>query len=177
MKRPAGVTASAVILAILSLLQIVFGLCMALAGTLSHEKGSPAAALPGWVGIIMYELCAIFLIFAVWGIATAIGLNGLRRWARFSTIIIGGLMAVFGLLMMLGGLVAFVAPQLSAASAATPHLQSAQLMVRAVLGVMELIYAAIAGVGVWWLIYFNRKRVREAFAPHVELPVHPPTAA
>jgi hypothetical protein len=45
------------------------------------------------------------------------------------------------------------------------------------LGVMELIYAAIAGVGVWWLIYFNRKRVREAFAPHVELPVHPPTAA
>jgi hypothetical protein len=177
MKRPAGVTASAVILAILSLLQIVFGLLMALVGTVSHEKGSPAAALPGWIGIIMYELSALFLILAVWGIATAIGLNRLRRWARFSTIIIGGLMAVFGLLMMLGGLVAFVAPQLSAASAATPHLQSAQLLVRVVLGVMELIYTAIACVGVWWLIYFNRKHIREAFASPAELPVQPPTAA
>jgi hypothetical protein len=177
MKRPAGVTASAVILAILSLLQIVFGLLMALAGTLSHEKGSPAAVLPGWIGVIMYELSALFLIFAVWGIATAIGLHRLRNWARFSTIIIGGLMAVFGLLMMLGGLVALVAPQLSAASAAAPHLQSAQLLVRVILGVTELIYAAIAGVGVWWLIYFNRRHVREVFAPPVELPVHPPTAA
>jgi hypothetical protein len=177
MKRPAGVTASAVILAILSLLQIVFGLCMALAGTMSHEKGSPAAALPGWVGIVMYELSAIFLIFAVWGIATAIGLNRLRRWARFSTIIIGGLMALCGLLMMLGGLIAFVAPQLSSASTASTHLQSAQLLVRVILGVTELIYAAIAGVGIWWLIYFNRRHVREAFATPVELPVHPPTAA
>lgn len=176
MKRPAGVTASSVILAILSLLQLVFGLLMALAGTLSHDKGSPAAALPGWISIIMYEIGGLFLIFAVWGIATAIGLSRLRRWARFSTIIIGGLMAVFGLLMVLGGLIVFVTPQLSA-SAATPHLQSAQLMVRVVLGVMELIYAAIAGVGVWWVIYFNRKHVRESFAPPIELPVHPPTAA
>lgn len=177
MKRPAGVTVSAVLLVIFSLLQFLLGLCMALGGSLMHDKGSPAAALPGWIAIMMYELCALFLLFAAWGIATAIGLHRLRRWARYSVIVIGGLMAVFGLLMMLGGLVAFIAPQLTAASAASASIHSAQFIVRAVLGVMELIYLAIAGVGVWWLVYFNRERVRAAFATLAAMPAQPPTAA
>jgi len=175
MKRPAGVTVSAVILAVLSLLQIVLGLGMALLGSLTHEKGSPAAALPGWIAIIMYELCALFLLIAAWGIATAIGLHRLRRWARYSTLIIGGLVAVCGLLMAAGGLIALFAPQLTAAGAATGSIHSAQFLVRAVFGIMELLYLAVAAIGIWWLVYFNRKHVRMAFAPPAELPAPPPS--
>lgn len=175
MKRPTGVTASAIILVILSFFQIVLGLCMALGGSLTHDPTSPAAALPGWVGAIMYGLCALFLLFAAWGIATAVGLHRLRRWARYSTIVIGALMTLCGLLLAAGGLAALFSPQFNAAGTVGSSAHSAQFLVRAVFGVMELIYLAVAAVGIWWLVYFNRRRVRSAFVPQATLPAQPPS--
>lgn len=178
MNRPAGVTVSAVVLGVLSLFQIIAGLTMALGALFSHQGvargGGP---LPPWTSLLMWVLCVYCFLVAAWGIATAIGLNRLRRWARYSILIIGGIMAVFAFFAMVGGLVAMLAPQLAAPGSASPQLHSAQTLVRGVLAVVEFIYATICGIGVWWLIYFNRRQVREAFAPASQAEIDQPQQA
>jgi hypothetical protein len=173
MKRPFGLVFSAVILLLLSLFQLLMAFGMAVGGAVlpmqaaAHSlPGAPAPPpIPPWMHLFLYGICVFFLALAAWGIATAVGLFRLRRWARYSILVIGGGLALIGLVSALSTglltLVSFPVPSTVDAS----QSQTVQSMAKIVFGAITFFYLVICAVGVSWLIYFNRKKVREVFAP------------
>lgn len=171
MKRPALLIASAVGLSLLSLLQILMALLMVLTATTAASHALPlrpgAPPAPEWMPVFFYGLAAVCAGLAAWGIATAIGAYRLRRWARYSILIIGGCMAAVGCVSLLFTAVSLAAfSSLAPAGAAGAH--ASPVTVTAIFAVIGLFYAAIAAIGIFWLVYFNRKPVRALFAGGVE---------
>jgi cell division protein FtsL len=172
MKRPFGVVFSAIVLLLLSLLQLLMAFGMAVSGAIlpmhPAAHGLPGAPppppMPNWMPIFMYVLCAFFAALAAWGIATTVGLFRLRRWARYSVLVIGGSLALIGFVSAITtGLLMLVSIPLPSTVNAS-QAQTVQTMTKAVFGVIAFIYMVICAVGISWLIYFNRRKVRELFA-------------
>lgn len=173
MKRPTGVTLSAVVLALISLAQLPLALGMVLAATFVPRAAQSNPAVPptpSWLPVFYYLFAGVFLALAAWGIVTTIGLARLRRWARYSILVIGGGMAVIGLFSMLSILALLAFPFPTPAGMDPAHAQSAHLMVRAVFGCIALLYALMLATGAWWLVYFNLKPVRQVFAGAADAP-------
>jgi hypothetical protein len=170
MRRPGGVVASAIILTVISLLEILGALGMALAASINRNMGpvavqsAPAAPAPLWMPDFMYGMAIFFLLLAGWGIATAIGIIRLRRWARYSILIIGGGMAFLGLTSMSGILLFLAVPLPTPRGLDAAQAHSMQMVARFGLFMGALAYAAVLAIGIWWLVYFNRKSVRSVFA-------------
>jgi hypothetical protein len=170
MNRPFGVVFSAVLLLLGSLLQLAMAFFMALSGVILHRQiasGSlrgAAGPLPSWMPAYMYVLCGFVFVLALWGILTAVGLLRLRRWARYSVLIIGGALALIGLVSLLVTLVMVFVPLPVASGVDASQVHTAQTMARFFFAVVALIHAITAAVGISWLVYFNRKSVRELFA-------------
>lgn len=172
MKRPFGVVFSAVLLLLLSLFQLLIGGMMAFSGALMRKQiasgglhGMPAGApMPTWMPIYMYALCAFFIALAVWGILTAVGLFRLRRWARYSVLVIGGALALIGLVSALTTLLFLVVPLPVASGMDASQVNNVQAITRVIFGVVGCLYLILCAVGVSWLVYFNRKKVCEVFA-------------
>jgi hypothetical protein len=158
------------VLILISLLQLILALGMALAASINRNMGpvavqsAPAAPVPFWMPDFMYGMAIFCLLLSAWGIATAIGVIRLRRWARYSILIIGGCMAFLGLTSMSGilMLVAVPMPTPPALDAAQAHSMQAVAKFGLLMG--ALAYAAVLAIGIWWLVYFNRKSVRSVFA-------------
>ncbi|MGP8173962.1 MAG: hypothetical protein ACLP7O_05375 [Terracidiphilus sp.] len=171
MKRPFGVSFSAVLLILGSLFQLLMALCMAFSGAISHKHmvaggvaGATAVApLPDWMPVFMYALCVFFIALAAWGIVTAVGLFRLRRWARYSMLVIGGLVALFSLVILLVTLLMMLVPLPVPANLDASQAHTAQAMTKVIFGVMAFVHGIICAVGVSWLVYFNRQKVRDAF--------------
>lgn len=171
MKRPFGVIFSAVLLILGSLFQLLMALCMAFSGAISHKQigaggvaGATAAVpLPGWMPVFMYALCVFFIGLAAWGMVTAVGLFRLRRWARYSVLVIGGLVAFFSLVILLVTLLMMLVPLPVPANLDASQAHTALAMTKVVFGVMAFVHGIICAVGVSWLVYFNRQKVRDAF--------------
>lgn len=179
MKRPGLVIASSVVLTLLSLLQILMALLMVLAGTAEQTRGLPlrpgAPPPPSWMPLVPYGLAAFCAGLAAWGIITAIGVFRLRRWARISILVIGGGMtfvAFAGFAGMLVGMLAF--SSFAPAGATSPP--NVQAMMKVVFAIIALFYAAIAAIGIFWLVYFNRQTARTAFVGETETALDPLSA-
>ncbi|MGA3372785.1 MAG: hypothetical protein ABSC48_13595 [Terracidiphilus sp.] len=172
MKRPSGVVFSAVLLILGSLFQLLMALGMAFSGAISQTQirsgGFPGATtnapMPGWMPAFMYVLCVFFVALAAWGILTAVGLIRLRRWARYSMLVIGGISALFGLVSSLGTLCVMLVPLPVPSGMDASQAETVQAMTKVMFGGMAFFYGFVCALGVFWLVYFNRKRVREAFA-------------
>ncbi len=78
--------------------------------------------------------------------------------------------------MSLVGVVVAVAAFSSFAPAGAVGPQGSAALVKAVFGLIALCYAAIAAIGIFWLVYFNRKAVRAVFAGGVEVGLEPASA-
>ncbi|MGD0831039.1 MAG: hypothetical protein ABR907_08865 [Terracidiphilus sp.] len=176
MKRPTGIILSAVILLLASLFQLLMAMCMAFAAVM-ERKGMGAGGLtvapsapptPSWMAALMYVMCAFCVALAAWGIATTIGLLKLRRWARYSILVIGGLLAFFGFVSVLFSLFLLTIPLPSPANMDAAQAHTALAMAKVIYGCMAFFYALICAVGVWWLVYFNRRKVCEVFACSTE---------
>jgi hypothetical protein len=171
MKRPFGVIFSAILLILGSLVQLLMAIGMAFSGAVFQNQirsgGLPGATasppLPGWMPAFIYAIGVFFVALAVWGIVTAVGLIRLRRWARYSILIIGGLLAFFSLISMLVTLLMMLVPLPVPANVDASQAQTVHAMTGIVFGVTALIYGIFCAVGVSWLVYFNRRKVREAF--------------
>lgn len=172
MKRPIGVVLSAVLILLGSLFELLLAFSMVLAGVYLHKQiGSgglpnvPATALPpAWMPAFLYGICAFFIALAVWGIVTAVGLIRLRRWARYSVLVIGGGLALIGLVSSLMMLAMMAVPIPAAAGVDAAQAHTAQAVSRIVFGVIAVFYGILCAVGVSWLVYFNREKTRAAFA-------------
>jgi hypothetical protein len=160
MKRPAGVTISAVIVFIGSGLTLLSGALMILGFAVMPATDS-TPAFTRYAGLVM----AVFMLgLACWGIATGINLLQLREWARISMIVFSGLllvMAVPGLLMML--VMPLPNPPVPAnlpPGEAIPPMPHLMTVVRFA---MAGLYALLALLGGWWVYLFNAPPIREQF--------------
>lgn len=170
MKRPGGVVVNAIFLGLVSLVLLLAALVMALAATLVRNGAAAAATagapqVPAWMTGFELGLSAFCLGLAAWGIATVAGLFGMRRWARYSVLIIGGGLAVLGLISVLSTVVTmFAMPAPPTAGLDPQQAQTMKSMFKAVFALVAVFYGLLTVLGVTWLVYFNRKTVREAFA-------------
>lgn len=171
MKRPAGVVVSAIVLILGSLFDLLIAALMVFAATLAHRQttsGAVAASAYGpmapWMPTFFYGIAAFMVLLTVWGILTAVGVLRLRRWARYSILIIGGGLAFFGFLSAASMLLLVFLPFPMPPSADPSQAHSLQFVMRATLAGTAFFYLAMAAIGVWWLVYFNRKTTRDVFS-------------
>jgi hypothetical protein len=95
----------------------------------------------------------------VWGCASAVAVLRLKPWGRISFIVYGGLLVAFGALDAVGSMMSGVILASMPQNADLP-----QGVLAVTMGVMVGISLAMAAIGVWWLIMFNRVAVKSAFA-------------
>jgi uncharacterized membrane protein (DUF2068 family) len=172
MKRQAGITVSAIVLILGSLLQLLSAFGAAAAGFVEHGQiasggnvaAKAGATMPAWLPGFMYGFSAFLVALAVWGILTAVGLFRLRRWARYSVLVIGGCLALIGLPSLLMMLVMMAVPLPMLANADPSQAQMVHTFTKVMFGVISAFYGIVCAVGVSWLVYFNRRQVREVFA-------------
>jgi hypothetical protein len=155
MTRSTGVT----VISILSLIGSLFTLAMGLLvlvvlvfvpnGQTSQFPGSPAT-----FRALMAAASLVYLLPAIWGLTTAIGLWRLRNWARISVIVFSVLLSFMGAVT---GLVMLVMP-FPSVPGSDP---TAMATVRIVMGGFWL---TLMGIGIWWLVFFTRAKVAEQFA-------------
>ncbi len=163
MKRPVGVILASIVLGCFAALQLLAAaLYILLAFTIRHglpvQPTQPAMPTGALLTGIMIFTSFFFAILAAWAIFTLVGLLRLRNWARYSVLVIGGCLAILGVLSIAGSIVA------SAFLPANPNL--APHTMQFVFLFTGLIYAAIAAIGAWWLVYFNLRSVKAFFLPH-----------
>jgi hypothetical protein len=166
-KRPTSVTISAVLLLLGSLVLTFFAALMVFAGVMipkTSHAGTTAAAMPepGFLTAVIVVEALFVLAMAVWGFITFAGLLRMRQWARISMLVIGGGQALIcGLSALVMLLFVFLPLPTLAGAAQAPQ---AVFAAKAILGVMALLFFLHAALGVWWVVYFVRKKTAQAFA-------------
>lgn len=157
MKRSAGVTAISILSMIGSAIMLLLGALFVLVAILAPIPSAPESPYsPAFFKGIFWGIAIFHALLAAWGILTGIGLLRLKGWARISII-------VFSVLLILqsafGTLIALVIPFLPHPNQAVdPAVTTISSIVMAVLALTLL------GLGIWWLVFFLRKKVREQFA-------------
>lgn len=152
MKRPGGVIAVAVMeFAGSGLLVALAGLLMLTALGQLAAGGQEGATAAAYRAGQLVGLSLVYLLPAGWGILTAIALLRMRMWAVASTLVFAYLLVCAGA----GIAIAAVWTPTAASNAAV------ETLMRLLLGGVAL---AVAGIGVWWLVYFFRRPVRAQFA-------------
>jgi len=154
-KRSASVTAAAVV-AILESLFLLLCCSAAFFVFLLAKLPGPASELPPAIRYMMLGTQGFMMGLSLFGVATGIGLLYLRKWARISVLIWGGLSVFFG-----GIGVPFVLLMPLSSSANAPDLPAGSVTV--VRLILLVIYGLPILIGGWWLILFNRKRVKAQF--------------
>jgi hypothetical protein len=150
MTRPAGVTASAVVAIIGSVLTLVF------AGLIVASMYIGDVQMPPNYGRLALVTSVVCVALAALGVWTAVGLFRMRGWARASILIFAGIMAGMSLLSVVMISVIPFPPM----PAATPNAPRAST----IRWVMVAIYTVPLVIGVWWLVLFNKRSIRAAFA-------------
>lgn len=155
-KRSASVTVAAVA-AILG--GLFFLLCFSAAFLVMLLVKLPGAAseLPPFLRNFMLAAQGFMICVSLFGIATGIGLIYLRKWARISILIWGGVSVFFG---VVGIPIAFLTPFPPTPNA--PDLPAGSM--QAIHLIFLAIYSMPLLIGIWWLVLFNRKTVKAQFA-------------
>jgi hypothetical protein len=161
-KRSIGVTVIAILALLGSVFTLLMGVLMAwVMFRLPETSQSPFPGSPIFFKLMMFMAVLMYLLPAIWGICTSIGLFRLKNWARLSIIVFAVLlilMSGFGMLMSM------VVPIPSPPTG--PPDKSIETGVRIFMGMFS---SALVGLGVWWVVFFNRRKVREQFvSPQLE---------
>ena len=154
---PAGVAAAAVVLGLMTFCGLLIVAFSSFALFVAHSPIIPR--IPS-VRIIAGGLDALILALVILGACTVVGLFRLKAWARYSITLLGLLDLLVFALMTAGVLVGRV----KSGMATMPIPNNPSLTLGDILLWLAGFYAALALVGVWWMIYFNTGRVRKLFA-------------
>ncbi len=167
MKPTAGVIASGVIAILGSLLTVLLGLGMIASWFTMRSAQLPegVAAPPFNVATFLIVESVILCGFGVFGIVSAIALLRLKKWARVSFLVFGGLLCAFSIMAMIGSAVAlFLSPQMI-----PPEQQPPPGFLTTMFVVFIVFWFALAAMSVWWLVYFTRRKVKELFLSDAEI--------
>lgn len=151
MSRPAGVTASAIVSIIGSAFMLLAAAGMMI-GALVTPAQAPAQPQMPHMAAVASAMAAVFVGLAALGVWTAIGLFKLRSWARISILVFAGFMTVVSLFT---GVTMALAPM-------PPGMDPGTM--RMIRPMMVVMYAAPFAIGIWWLVQFNTKATKDAFA-------------
>jgi len=159
MKRPVGLILALIVLSLAALFLLLMTALTVFAGIFASHRTSVVAA-PHFTIYLMLAVSIFYAALAVWAILTVIGILRLRSWARYSILIIGGglaafggLAAVFTILFSRLTLPSFQAQQ----PTVDPHIMSIIFLF------MAAIYLLVGAIGIWWLVYFNLRSIRDLF--------------
>lgn len=156
MKRSGGVTVIAILSLLGSTLTFAIGILMLVIMNFvpaSRPDQIPPSPIPLKLIFVMSAL--VYLLPAIWGVLTGIGLWRLRNWARISTIVFSVLLILMG--GFAGLMTLFIPFPLTPTPGANPAMMGG---IRAVMGMFWL---ALTGIGVWWAVFFNRSKVKAQF--------------
>lgn len=166
-RRPTGVVLAAIALGFVSLLMLFFTVGSIASVFFMRQGLMPQTNVPGAAAppaAMIMGMSAFFalveLAVAIWGGATVVGLLKMKSWARVSVMILGGCVAAFALLGAMGTAMGSAILK-STPNALPPNVNPAQIHI--VFVVMVLFCLLVAGVGVWWLVYFALRSTGEAF--------------
>lgn len=152
MRRPAGVVAAAVVLGLLTVIGILGATLSLVVSTVMH----PPVTFPGFrfimVGTNLIGLC--FFGYCAW---TVVDLFRMRRWARVSAVVIGGLLFAFSALAGVAMLAVRRFVPMIPSSGPTPVDTST------IIFFIALFYFCLSLIGLWWIVYFCLPSVRAAF--------------
>jgi hypothetical protein len=152
------VTVIAILALIGSALLLLMAVLMAFAMFVAPTPDTNDVPLPPmFFKVFKVVLPLFYALPAVWGIVTAVGLLGLRNWARISTIVFSVLLIVFGAFGMLTSMVFFLKP---------PSGNGLDPKAAFFIGVAMSVFALVQiGIGIWWMVFFNRAEVKAQFLP------------
>jgi uncharacterized membrane protein (DUF2068 family) len=151
--RSTAVTVAGII-AIIGSAFTVLGVLFGLLGLLIAPHLPQQPQMPTFARTIALATMVSFLAVSVLGICTGAGLLRRKHWARFSALVWAGISAPFSALAFLAILL-IPFPSQPGAPAGLP------LFLHLSLGAL---YGIPFGIGIWWLILFNRKTISAEFA-------------
>jgi hypothetical protein len=155
--RSAGITVIAVLQLIGSALLLALAALMAFAMIMATPPPSDPRLPPIFFTVMRVVLPFFYAIPAVWGIVTGVGLLQLKNWARISTIVISVVLIVFGAFGVLTSMVFFLKP---------PPGNGVDTKIFSIIGAATALSAlAQIGIGIWWMVFFNRASVKAQFLP------------
>ena len=165
MRRPVPIILTAVLLGFLAGGELLLAVSMVFAGVVFLTKSLPTPPPtpfpPSFLPIMMFLFSLLFAAFAGWSIVTLVGLVRLRSWARYSVLVIAGLLAVFG---GISAVTSFVMPFLMPVPPAVQNQPAADpAMMRVIFFVIGAVYAFFAAIGIALLVYYNLARMRALF--------------
>lgn len=156
MSRPVGVTASAVVAILGSVIVLLFAVM--LVATPSITIGQPPPPYSAQIGIVAAAIAAALAGLGIW---TAIDVFRLRPWARMSILIFAGFLGAWAAVALIVTMVVPMPPEITAGTRQT---------FRSIAAVM---FGIPLGIAVWWLIQFNAQSTKVAFASPVTGPASP----
>lgn len=164
MKRSAGVTVIAILSMLGSLFTFAMGILILVVMFMAPVHSSNQfPGPPIFFKVIILLGSLMYLLPAVWGIVTSIGLWRLKNWARISIIVFSVLLTLMG---VCSGLMMLVVPM-----PPTPNTALDPSVMTGIRISMGAFMFALAGMGVWWLVFFNRSKVKEQFGQVPFVPV------
>lgn len=150
MSRPVGVTASAIVAILGSMIALLFAVLLII--TPSITIGQPPPPYAAQIGIVAGAIAAALAGLGIW---TAVDLFRLRSWARTSILIFAGFLGAWAALALI---VTMVMPLPSEVAAGTGQIFRTSMAVG---------FGTPLAIAVWWLIQFNSKSTKAAFASPV----------
>ena len=156
MSRPVGVTASAIVAVLGSILALLLAVLSVTALFIETPQPRP----PNTAQAVVAG-AAMFAALAGIGIWTSIGLFRLRSWARTSILILAGFVAAGSIFSLLLTMAVPIPPEFSADTGQTFRRM------------MAWVFGIPLAIGIWWLIQFNTRSTKTAFASPIAEAVSP----
>jgi hypothetical protein len=142
------------------------GVLMVVMAVVAPMPSQPGFPLPhaAFRGILALG-SLLYLLPAIWGIASGIGLFRMKNWARISTIVFSVLLILMGGFDFLMSLFIPFFPT----RGATPNPVDPAIMSAIRIG-MAGFWVGLMGIGIWWLVYLTRQGVKQQFVPVSAMP-------
>jgi hypothetical protein len=147
MSRPAGVTASAIV----AILGSISFLLFAVMAVLSVFIVPSQSRLPNSAQLLL-GCAVIYVALGGVGIWTSVGLFRLRSWARTSILVFAGFVVAISIFALVATMAVPMPPEIMAGTGITIYR------------VMAVTFGIPLAIGVWWLIQFNTRSTKAAFA-------------
>ena len=167
--RSSAVDAAAIVLFVGSAFALLLAVMMLL---IPSGPLQSAAALP--LRGTLIGMGVVYVLVAVWGVITGVGVIKRRPWGRILMIATAAIGAAFS---VLGSFGAIIGPLMMASEPGLPASAARSIMITAI-----AIMLIPLGISIWWLVLFTRPRVALEFsspgpspaAPQIPLPAIEP---
>lgn len=168
--RPVGLVLAAMSLALMTCFWLMVGGLGLFSGMFLHtpqiEQYPAIAAIQIASSLAILTICA-FCVF------TVVGLFRVKNWARISILILGGLLAFISLVSAIG----YAVMAMSSLMDQPDTSGTSPIALKFIFLSMSSVSLVVMLIGVWWLVYFNLRRIRALFATRATQVLPDPTVA